>query len=97
MTSLRKMEEELRKIYENVNSPAGYASAYRLYEVARDKGIKVSKQDARKFVQEYKADTLYQKKKRLPVSTMAYGLNDRWHLDIGFYKPYRQFTAFLVW
>lgn len=91
------MDGRLEEIYTSAGRAGSYTSLGQLYREARRRGLKVSREEVGEFVARHPSETLFRRTRRTPVATFAATLNHKWQLDLGFYPPYRGFTAFLLW
>ena len=90
-------EEELEKLYTATGEAGSWGSAEALRRAARRQGLSVGREEAERFVAAYPSNTLFRRRRRLPLVNFAITKDQKWQLDLGFYPAFRGITAFLIW
>jgi hypothetical protein len=82
------VDDRLREMYTDMESPAAYSSLTGLRAYAQRQGLNVSRERVARFLSDYSAYSIFlRKRERHKEAIFATSLNEVWMADLAFLNP----------
>ena len=94
MKNSRTVDNLLKKLYYNLDSPSSFSSVKRLFNAAKKQNKKITRQNVKDFLSEQNTYTLHKdRRKRFERNiTKAAGLDTHWQIDLADMQKIRKFN-----